>query len=116
MKTTVYEHEFYRAFEECRPTNFSREGLSILWSYFEELEDSIGEEIELDVIGICCDFTEQALEDIIDSYGYMMNEEALKDKENLEDYVDEFLRDHTQVCGMYQDDSINQAVFVFQAF
>ena len=58
MKQTVYEHDFRRAFEKLRPDQFSYEGLGALFDYFEEFEDSIGEEIELDVIGICCEYRE----------------------------------------------------------
>jgi len=35
-----------------RKTNFSYEGLEILFEYLEELEESTGEEIELDVIAL----------------------------------------------------------------
>jgi len=58
MKQTINEYDFRRAFEQLRPNNFSYQGLGALFDYFEELEDSIGEEIELDVIGICCEYSE----------------------------------------------------------
>ena len=60
MKPTVTEHQFMEAFRNLRPDNFSYKGLQALWDYLEEYEDSTGEELELDVIGICCDFTEYA--------------------------------------------------------
>ena len=43
---------------ECRPTQFSYEGLHALFHWFEEYEDGTGDEIELDVIGICCEWSE----------------------------------------------------------
>ena len=58
MKQRINEYDFRRAFEQLRPNNFSYQGLGALFDYFEELEDSIGEEIELDVIGICCEYSE----------------------------------------------------------
>ena len=58
MKQTINEYDFCRAFKQLRPDQFSYQGLSALFDYFEELEDGIGEEIELDVIGICCEYTE----------------------------------------------------------
>jgi hypothetical protein len=39
-----------------RSEQFSREGLEALYGYFEELSDD--QNIEFDVIAICCDFTE----------------------------------------------------------
>lgn len=41
-----------------REDNFTSEGLEALFDYFEALEENIGEEIELDVISICCDYNE----------------------------------------------------------
>jgi hypothetical protein len=58
MKNTVTFHDFEDAFRRLRPENFSREGLVELWEYLSEVENDIGEEIELDVIAICCDFCE----------------------------------------------------------
>lgn len=59
MKETVYEKDFVRAFEESYYyKNFSRKGLVALFAYLEELENQIGEEIELDLVAIASDFTE----------------------------------------------------------
>ena len=70
MKQTVTEHQFMEAFRRIRPDNFSYEGLLALWGFMEEHEDSTGEELELDVIGICCDFAEYgSLADFQANYG-----------------------------------------------
>ena len=58
MKQTIDCFQFRNQFMECRPDNFSYDGLLALWEYFEEYEDSTGEEIELDVIAICCEYSE----------------------------------------------------------
>ena len=66
MKETVTAYRFRDAFKQSDTykNNFSYEGLHALFEYFEELEDDIGEEIELDVVAICCDYTEyDSLED-----------------------------------------------------
>jgi len=55
MKTTVTFSDFRQAFKAIRPDNFSHEGLEQLWEYFESYERDTGEEIELDVIAICCE-------------------------------------------------------------
>ena len=58
MKQTINFYQFAEQFQAVRPNNFSREGLVALWEYLEEWQESTGEEIELDVIALCCDFTE----------------------------------------------------------
>ena len=58
MKTTVNFYDFKEAFEQMRPDNFTRDGLVALFDYLEEYEESTGHEIELDVIALCCDFTQ----------------------------------------------------------
>ena len=58
MKQTINEYQFRRAFEECRPNNFSYEGLTALYDYLERYEEDTETELELDVIGLCCEFSE----------------------------------------------------------
>jgi hypothetical protein len=58
MKTTVDEYEFKEAFRRIRPDNFTYKGLSAFFDSLEELESDMGEELELDVIGLCCDYSE----------------------------------------------------------
>ena len=58
MKQNVTEYDFIDGFMKIRPNNFSRNGLQHLYDYLIELEEGIGEELEFDVIAICCDFSE----------------------------------------------------------
>ena len=60
MKKTIGKHEFWEEFREIRPDNFSYEGLQALYEYLEEYEEDSSEEIELDVIAICCEYSEYA--------------------------------------------------------
>lgn len=71
MKTTVSNYDFHRAFKDCnRADNFSAAGLDALFDYLEEYEQDTGEELELDVIALCCDFTEyESLEAFQKDYG-----------------------------------------------
>jgi|TARA_B100001094_G_C18011199_1_gene710193 hypothetical protein len=71
MKETVTVFRFRDAFKQSDTykNNFSYEGLHALFEYFEQLEDDIGEEIELDVVAICCEYTEyDSLEDFNADY------------------------------------------------
>ena len=65
MKTTVSVYDFRDAFRSIRPDNFSYEGQGLLFDYFEQFEEDTGQEMELDVIAICCDFSESSIEQII---------------------------------------------------
>jgi len=60
MKQNVTTYDFHRAFEQSdsRKEQFTCQGLNAIYDYLIELEEGIGKEFELDVIAICCDFTE----------------------------------------------------------
>jgi hypothetical protein len=69
MKTTISEHDFVKAFDDFnRSENFSREGRRALYNYLIEMEEDCETELELDVIGICCDFTESSVTEALDNY------------------------------------------------
>ncbi len=105
MKTTVYENEFIKMFQDIRPNNFSLGGLRRLYEGLTEFEQDTGEEIELDVIAICCDFRESTMSEIIDSYGYMMDESRLDD-DDAYSYVMDWLNNQTWVLGDTDSGSI----------
>lgn len=75
MKKTINFYDFRSAFKDLRPNNFSYEGITVLWEYFQEYEESTDTEIELDVIAICCDYTESSIKDVLDNYGLYSIEE-----------------------------------------
>lgn len=59
MHKRIYLSDFMEAFDDYgRNDQFSPAALEALFEFFEELEDETGELVELDVIAICCDFTE----------------------------------------------------------
>ena len=52
-------YDFVEEFKKFgREDQFSYEGKRALFDYLNELSEDIGEPIELDIIGICCDFTQ----------------------------------------------------------
>jgi hypothetical protein len=101
MKQTVSNYDFHRAFEQIRPDNFSYQGLNVLYDYIMEYEDSTGEEMELDVIALCCDFTEETLEEIAENYDICPS-----DSDELADTVLEHLEICTSVAGATDSGSI----------
>ena len=82
MKQTVNMYDFERAFKNCDRDNFSYEGLKALFEYLEEYEDSTGEELELDVIALCCEYAEyDSLKEFNDDYGTKYSQiEQVEDK------------------------------------
>ena len=58
MKQSVNMYDFEREFKRFERNNFSYDGLKALFGYLEEYEEGTGEEIELDVIALCCDYME----------------------------------------------------------
>jgi len=109
MKTTVTFSDFRQAFKAIRPDNFSHEGLEQLWDYFESYERDTGEEIELDVIAICCEYSEQNWKTIAEDYSIVLDD--IKTEEQQKQHVMNYLCDNTSVIGSTSDDS-----FIYQNF
>jgi hypothetical protein len=105
MKTTVYFSEFCDYFRDIRPDNFSYQGLRILFDYFEQYESDTGEDVDFDVIAICCDFSEDSFENIADQYGIEL------DPEMDEDYQKQQVIEHLEDEGAYVGDSINGIIY-----
>ena len=59
MIDTITKYSFQDAFHKMgRKDQFSYEGLDALFDYFEMLEEDTDQQIELDVIAICCEYSE----------------------------------------------------------
>lgn len=111
MKTTVTIYDFIEAFRNAdRRENFSREGLGLLFDYFEQYEQDSGEEMELDVIAICCDFYEMDPATINDEYSLGLDLSDMYEAEAAEAIV-EALNEQTSVVG-----TTSAGTVVFQAF
>jgi hypothetical protein len=97
MKQTVNETDFLDAFRAYgRADQFSRAGLIALFDYLEEIDGEGEEELELDVIGLCCDYSEYltALE-AAKEYGYEVDA-AFTEEETEADALT-WLNDRTTV-------------------
>ena len=114
MFTQVSETDFIDAFKALRPENFSYQGLQALFAYLEESEADTGTPLKMDVIAICCDYSEyQNLDALLADYD-------LSDVENLEQ-----LRDYTTVIPISEEFtsmdingimSSNKNGFIIQSF
>jgi hypothetical protein len=110
MKTSINKYDFRDAFQKAgRGNNFSYEGLGILFEFFEACEYSTGEEIELDVIAICCEFSEDYCSDVAANYNIDISE--CIDEVSIIETVCEYLNDHTSVAGVTDEGNIVYAQF-----
>ena len=97
MKTTVYFSEFCDYFRKIRPDNFSYEGLRVLFDHIADIDNSCGEESELDVIGLCCDFAESTWEAIASDFNIEIDENENDDEQKVQ--VLDFLADQGALIG-----------------
>lgn len=89
MKQNVTKTMFMDAFRAMgRGDDFSYEAKSALYDYIIEYEESCDSETELDVIALCCEYAEDSIADVLESYSLSSLDE---------------LKDNTQV--IWHDDS-----------
>lgn len=80
-----------------RLDNFSYEGLKELYKHLVFLSEDIGEPIELDVIGLCCDYYESTAQEIVNDYKSEF-EEMLED-EYFEGDINNIVSEYLQYQG-----------------
>ena len=114
MKMTVSSYDFRREFLDICPNNFSLMGLDCLFSYFEELESDIGEEIELDVIAICCDYAEDTAEAIAENYS--INLDGCEDQDEIYSTVRDYLAEEGAFIGGEWMDDAGKYLIVYRQF
>lgn len=88
----IYEKYDYSLFESRfkdygRLDQFSYAGLKSLYNYLIETAEATGEPIELDVIALCCDYSEFTLEEAKEQYG-----------EDYEDYIVIYNDEQSVIC------------------
>jgi len=84
IKQNVNFSMFLDSFSDSYKDNFTYKGKRALFDYLEQLSEDLGEDIELDTVGLCCEYSEyENLEELQGNYS---------DIETMED-----LENHTQV-------------------
>lgn len=83
-----------------RSDDFSYIALDALFDYYEELSEDIGEDFQLDVVAICCDWSELELSHLEEDYSHLADSENMP--ESVEDWA-ELLSDHTTVITLDND-------------
>ena len=110
MKQTINKSQFIDAFHNMgRGEQFSYEALCAIFEYIESYEQDSGEEIELDVIAICCEWAEDSAEGIASQYDIDLTddegEDTLDDSEKMEKVV-EYLNDESAYCAELDNGNI----------
>ena len=97
MYTRVTEDNFRNTFLASAnySENFSYDGLTALYDYFEELEDDIGQTIEFDLVGIAGEYSELTIDELRDNYSINKNIDVI-----------EYLQERTQVIEIENSDRV----------
>ena len=87
--------DFFQEFKRYDRDNFTREGMNALYNYLYDLSEDIGQDIELDVIALCVEYTEyKTVEEIVEQYDHLLSDTSDNEK------VLEELREHTTVIDV----------------
>lgn len=106
MKQSITFSQFVDAFHAYdRYDSFGYDGLRVIFDYLESYEQDTGEEIELDVIAICCDYNMMTVEDIVKGYEIDLSD---VDAQDVEEYVLNYLNETTQIVGQCADGVVFQ--------
>lgn len=96
-----------------RNDNFSYTAKRELFDYLENQSEETGENIELDVIALCCEYQESTSADIIQDNRLDFNDDM--DNEELAEVARDYLNDNTTIIGEFEDDA-GVVSFVFACF
>ena len=106
---TITESSFIDAFKQSsRKDQFSYEALSSIFEYLEEYSNETGENVELDIIAICCDWVEMTWQEVVEAYDVDLSG---VDDDDKADAVFDYLNDETVGVHRVGDES-----FVFVQF
>jgi hypothetical protein len=110
MKQSINKSQFRDAFRACgREGQFSYEGLGLLFDWLEDFyADASSGEYELDVIALCCDFSEDTVHQVISNYGLDVEGLDIVAKHAL---VSDFLSENTTLIGETDNES-----YLYQQF
>jgi hypothetical protein len=97
MYQPINVYQFRDAFlqSDTYKNNFSYDGLTVLFNWFEEVEADQGQEIQFDMVGVCCEFAEATPQEIMTQY----NIEPWDDDEGGWLAVRDYLENKGVFCG-----------------
>lgn len=100
---SINQSSFHDAFTRMgRENQFTYDGLNVLFDALQDLSESEAQQLELDVIGLCCEYRESTLDEVIADYSYNPNfsiDKTAAESQKLE-YVENFISENTWLCGI----------------
>ena len=88
MKRTIDYYDFVDEFNRYdRANHFSRDGLNQLFNYMEE----VNSEYDLDVIALCCDFSQCSLDEFLDAFNIDAEIDDLSTDEDKAEAITEYI-------------------------
>ena len=107
---TFNEDDFINEFKAYnREDNFSLEGSRILFESLEQTAIDCGRSIEIDVIALCCEYIEDSIVNVINSYDIDVTDCDSNDEKT--ETVEDFLQYNTVFCGSYEDDGVTYIIY-----
>lgn len=104
MKKTLNVYDMKEAFKAAGRDYYTYEGLETLLAYYDEIDENM----ELDVIAICCDCTEYgdgaacSLSDLVSDYGYNYTVDEWMNDTGADEYDEaEYIEALTSELGKY---------------
>jgi len=108
MKQSINFSQFVDAFHAYKRYDaFGHDALRIIFDYLEQYEEDCNEEVELDVIAICCDYNVSHWTDVSQDYNIDLSD-ANGDADEEEKIVLDYLYDNTYVLGQCKDGIVYQ--------
>lgn len=90
--------QFRDQFNRCgRGNQFSYEALGLIFDYLNDC----GSDVELDVVGVCCEFAEQHYSDFAEAYGLELSPEDTE-QEHIQQ-VKDFIETESILIGQTSD-------------
>ena len=87
--------QFRDALKRDEYNNYSNEAIEALFDYFESLSDDIGEDFEMDVVAIRCEWSEYHVQDLWDEYSNIFEDNDI-DSDDYNKQL-EILSEHTTI-------------------
>lgn len=83
-----------------RASQFTYEGLELIYDWL----DNMGQDVELDVIAICCDYVEEYIDDYFETeFDDDCIAEVGDDMEKKKELIQEYIENHTFLIGFTEE-------------
>jgi hypothetical protein len=106
---TLSKSSFIDAFKQSsRKDQFSYEALCAIFDYLEDYSEDTGEDVELDIIAICCEWAEDTWQGIAMAYDVDLS--CCADDDERKGEVEDYLCRNTQYV------EVDDGVFVYVQF